>query len=177
MIKTRFKYSLLIMALSCICVLTLSSCGSKNKDIDLTNCIVTSTISYSQDKWEVYKETEGENVYVFKNGELDTQSKYNNQELKAMLSLPSVEESKDLDKSNIITKNTYKVGIVASLEYVNYLKESGYEIEFEAKTPEFYEVYFKSDKMDKYKRLIVTKEYVIEYNTDNINFKIDDYII
>lgn len=176
MIRKRHRY-LVLFIVSLLLIVSLSGCGNKYKNIDLTNCIITSTITYEDSTWEVYKDTGGDDLYVFKNGELDTEDKYDNKQLKAMISLPLVEEARELDKTNKLTKNTYKSGIVASLEYVNSLKESGYLVEFEAKTPEFYELYLKSDKMDKYKRLIITREYLIEYNTDSINFKIDDYII
>lgn len=175
--KNKFKCISMLSLIFLLGIITLSGCSNKNKDIDLTNTIVTSSIQYGEDNWEVHKSTVDNKIYILKNGELEDEKTDKENELKAMITIPVVESSKDLDKSDEITHYTYKSGIVSSLEYLNYLAENGYTEKLRAKTPDFLEVYLKSDKMDKYKRIIITKDYIVEYNTDNLEFKIDNYII
>lgn len=166
------KKRILIM-LSCAALLT-TLCGCGKQEVDISDMTMSASVVYNGDSWEVYKGNLDNKLIVLKNDTFNSEGTYSSDNLPIIV-LPSVESSRDLDQSTSIGNNIYKISIVSALEYLNYLKETGYIVKLEAYTDSFYEVYLEN-KEGKFKRVIVTKNYIINYNTDSINFNIDDYI-
>lgn len=166
------KFSVLVLGLMAI----IGLCGCSKKDeIDLSNMTLSASIVYEKDNWEVYKSNTDNKIIALKNGRIERESTYSSDAL-PIISLPSVTSSKDLDRSTMISENIYDVSNVSALEYINYLKEDGYSVKLEAKTDSFYELYLNKKENTKLKRVIITKNYIVDYNTEIINFNIDDYM-
>lgn len=169
---------LLVIVLSMLLCLSLTGCKDKN-EITTDGKILVASVNYLDDTWEIYRNTDTSDLssYIFKNSEFNSTERSSAKVFTNILNLPTVELSKELDKSEKITDYTYKTSMVQALEYVNFLKSEGYTEKLTARTSDFYEVYLEKEGSDKYIRLIIAPGYLIEYATNQLSFKITDYII
>ena len=169
---------LLAIGLSILLCVSLTGCKDK-EEVTTEGKILVATIDYSEDVWEIYRNTDSSDIssYIFKNGEFDSTEKSITNKVSAIISLPKVESQNNLDRSKVITDYTYKTSLVQALEYVNFLKSQGYTEKLAAKTSDFYELYLQKEGSDKYIRLIIAPGYLIEYGTSQLSFKITNYIL
>lgn len=164
------------IAIIIVMLLLFTGCSEDN-GIDITDKTEIATINYKNDTYRAYKGIDASSVHIFKNNKYQEDIEVADKSVQNKLELPKVNTGKNLEKSEEITNYTYKSSIVQSLEYIIYLEENGYEKILEALTPRFYEVYMKDEDSTYYKRLIITSKYIIEYNTDKVEFDIKNYII
>lgn len=172
MFKRIGKIGVKVMYAVMVGLLILGLCGCGEDEVDVSGMVLSASVSYNGDSWEVYKSQSEDKGVVLKNSKLEKEIT-DLKDVLPLIALPKVESSKDLDRSLLIGSNIYDVSMVSALEYKNYLEDNGYEQIFEAYTSQFYETYLRKDQQ--LKRLIITKNYMLDYYTDSINFSIDDY--
>lgn len=180
MLKTKNIISLL---LSIMLIFSLAGCKSNTKEVEELPGTEIAYVIEGKNTWNVqtYEDSDSNQIIeIYKNNKLESSKNLgvNKHEYSEPKQLVEMSTTNDFEGVGEITTNVYSANISQSFEYVNYLKESGYTIEFQASTSEFIELYMKKPDGDNYKRLIIKDTYCIVYETDQISFNnINDYII
>lgn len=161
--------------------MVLTGCGGKNKLKDY-NYMTSAYINYGEDKYEINKCIDEDTVIIVKNNEIDKViNKAEFVKPTEILELPESDEKFNLNEKQKVMNMTWETTLDECRQYINYLEERGYAIEFQANTEAFIEIYMKNTKEQSgatYKRLVITSENLIEADVDNILFKnADNYII
>ena len=68
----------------------------------------------------------------------------------------------------MITNNVYEADLTIASGYVNHLKSQGYTEVYRANTSKFVEIFLQNSEDNLYKRLIITNNYIVVSDVDQI---------
>ena len=166
------------LAISCVGIIVLAGCS--RGELSKYQYITAGKVEYNGETTEINKCIDENTVLISRKGKIV--EKVTNKEYKitnnGYLELAETDESTDITQNEQVINQVYSSTILNSTKYVNYLKESGYSIEFKANTEEFIEIYMKKDTENTYKRLIITEDNIAVATLKTILYSdIKDYII
>ena len=176
--KSKLTMAVLII-LSVVIVTT--GCGSKAK-LKGYNYMTTGRVEYEDSYYEINKCVDEDTVIIVKDDKvykIIKDAKF--VKPTEALEIPQSDKKYNIKEKKKILNMAWECTLEESGQYINYLKERGYEIEFQANTEAFIEVYMRNINTksgDEYKRIIITPDTLMEADVKKILFKsIDNYII
>lgn len=181
MIRMKDMSKLTIVLITLVLILGLSGCGSgKVEEKDMIGYEIVN-IKNGSDTWSVrwYNDDKDmtSKLAIYYNNKLKETRDNTDYLSNEAITLPKNNDINDLEGAGLITHSTYKASLDESVAYINYLENNGYTKIFEARTYKFVEIYMKNESTNNIKRLIITENYLVNYDVDEVKFNgINDYL-
>lgn len=177
----RLRVLIAFTLITCL-LLTSTGCGRNNDILEDYNYMTSAYVKYGDDNYEINKCIDEDTVIIVKNEKVDKVLKQANfASPTKVIELPPSDDELNLNERQKVAKMTWETTLEECSQYVNYLTKLGYEIEFQANTEAFIEIYMKNsgEQSDSnYKRIVITEDNLVEADVDSIFFKnINNYII